>query len=92
LIESRLIRGEIVIIEIYINCGYVGHQTSQERRECLFPLLSPEDLLLESQAEYQVRLVGVSDCTFMQLRSYSLTPNIFLHNIRELLEKMAISE
>lgn len=97
--KYRLIRSLLRIFEegllrylFYINCGYVGNQTSQKCRKSPSSQPRPSGILRNSQAHRKVMLAKVSDCTFMQLRSQSLTPNIFLHNVRELLEKMAIGE
>ena len=50
----------------------------------------PEPQPRQNSAE--VTMGRNSDCTFMQLKSTLLVPNFFLHNIREMLEKLKVGE
>lgn len=46
-------------------------------------------LLLNEQIDNKVLYLKSSDCVFMECKMQSLVPNFFIHNIRELLEKMS---
>lgn len=51
-----------------------------------------QELPLNCEAILQVLHLLVSDCTFMQLKCHSLVSNMFLHNVRELLENAELGE
>jgi len=80
---------------IYINCGYVGGQNDADgsllqasdgtEQSC-------EELSFCDETGCKVHMFICSDCTFMQTKCHSLISNMFLHNIRELLENAEVGE
>lgn len=77
---------------IYINCEYVGHQAvDQHSPHDLIHLNAQCDtqLLLNEQTHNKVKELKQSDCVYLQSKIQSLVPNFFIHNIREMLEKMS---